>query len=111
MPCAGLTLVVGPNSSDKTQFLNDLYLRLCGEPRKLVVAAEIEINKPECEALMQSLEREGYINAYTADCTKRLDKRNLSRNIAEIARHLPLRKGTVHRVPEQEHDQRIWARL
>ena len=41
IPCAGLTLVVGPNSSGKTQFLADLYSRLCGEPRDVVVASDV----------------------------------------------------------------------
>ena len=36
--CDGLTVIVGPNSSGKSQLLQDIYLRLCGEPRALVVA-------------------------------------------------------------------------
>ena len=36
--CSGLIVVVGPNSSGKSQLLQDIYLRLSGEPRALVVA-------------------------------------------------------------------------
>ena len=61
IPCSGLTLVVGPNSSGKTHLLSDLYLRLCGEPRKLVVASDVRINKPEFAPLMECLKSEGYI--------------------------------------------------
>src|ERR1700733_12804114 len=61
IPCAGLTLIVGPNSSGKSQFLQDLFLRVCGEPRDLVVASEIRLNKPpEYEAFIKCLESEGY---------------------------------------------------
>src|SRR5215471_14770038 len=59
--CSGLTLIVGPNSSGKTQFLRDLQLRLAGEPRTLVVATEIRMIKPEFEPLMRCLQSEGYI--------------------------------------------------
>jgi hypothetical protein len=64
IPCSGLTLVAGPNSSGKTHFLTDLYSRLCGEPRNLVVASEVRINKPEYEPLMQCLVSEGFIRRY-----------------------------------------------
>src|ERR1700730_11939577 len=61
IPCSGLTLIVGPNSSGKTQLLADLYCLLCGEPRDLVVASDVQINKPEYATLLQLLESEGYI--------------------------------------------------
>jgi hypothetical protein len=64
IPCSGLTLVVGPNSSGKTHFLTDLYSRLCGEPRNLVVASDVRINKPEYAPLMQCLVSEGFIRRY-----------------------------------------------
>jgi hypothetical protein len=64
IPCSGLTLVVGPNSSGKTHFLTDLYFRLCGEPRNVVVASDMRINKPEYESLMQCLVSEGFIRRY-----------------------------------------------
>lgn len=62
LECAGLTLVVGPNSSGKSQLLQDLYHRIAGEPRTLVVASEIEIDKPaEVDSFLDTLQEEGYI--------------------------------------------------
>src|SRR2546425_10050625 len=58
--CSGLILIVGPNSSGKSQFLQDIYLRLCGEPRSLVVATNVRITKPDYEPFMKCLEAEGY---------------------------------------------------
>lgn len=57
--CAGLTLVVGPNSSGKSQFLRDIYHRLSGDARELVVAENIEINKPDFDPFIKCLESEG----------------------------------------------------
>jgi len=66
--CSGLILVVGPNSSGKSQFLQDLYLRLCGQPRALVVATNIRIRKPEnYDSFIQCLESEGYFETITDD--------------------------------------------
>lgn len=59
--CSGLILIVGPNSSGKTQFLRDLDLRLSGQPRDLVVAERIDIRKPEFEPFYECLKREGYV--------------------------------------------------
>ncbi len=42
----GLTLIVGPNSSGKSQLLRDLDARLSGQPRNLVVAKRITLGKP-----------------------------------------------------------------
>jgi hypothetical protein len=64
IPCSGLTIVVGPNSAGKTHFLTDLYSRLCGEPRNLVVASDVRINKPEYAPLMECLLSEGFIRRY-----------------------------------------------
>ena len=62
IPCSGLTVIVGPNSSGKSQLLQDLYLRLCGEPRGLVVASKVRLNKPhEFDAFLKCLEAEGYL--------------------------------------------------
>jgi Ni2+-binding GTPase involved in maturation of urease and hydrogenase len=47
LDCSGLILVVGPNSSGKTQLLRDLYHRLKGDHRDLVVARELDLRKPE----------------------------------------------------------------
>ena len=58
----GLILVVGPNSSGKTQLLKDIHASLLGQPRRLVVAQEVKVNKPvSLEALVESLVAEGYI--------------------------------------------------
>ena len=65
--CSGLMLIVGPNSSGKTQLLHDLHLRVSGEPRQLVVADEISIRKPEYESLVECLEREGYLTTFDDD--------------------------------------------
>lgn len=58
--CAGLVLIVGPNSAGKSQFLKDIFHRLSGEARTLVVADEIEISKPDYEPFIRCLENEGY---------------------------------------------------
>ena len=50
---AGLIVIVGPNSSGKSQFLQDIYRRLAGEPRKLVVAQEIHIEKPQYDPFIE----------------------------------------------------------
>jgi len=66
--CSGLILVVGPNSSGKSQFLQDLYLRLSGQPRALVVSTDIRIRKPEnYELFIQCLESEGYFETIVDD--------------------------------------------
>lgn len=62
--CSGLVVIVGPNSSGKSQLLQDLYRRLIGEPRQLVVAQEVRVEKPPYEPFMQCLEREGYFGTF-----------------------------------------------
>ncbi|MDO8750872.1 MAG: AAA family ATPase [Dehalococcoidia bacterium] len=62
--CSGLTIIVGPNSSGKSQFLKDLYARLSGDPRKLIVAKEVLLNKPEFGPLMECLKSEGYFDTH-----------------------------------------------
>lgn len=42
----GLIVVVGPNSSGKTQLLQDLNEIVCGRRRKLVVASAVSLNSP-----------------------------------------------------------------
>lgn len=42
----GLIVVVGPNSSGKTQFLHDLNEAVCGNPRQLVVASAVTFGSP-----------------------------------------------------------------
>ena len=66
LDCAGLILIVGPNSSGKTQLLQDLYRRLCGDPRNLVVATNVELRRPEqLEPFLECLEQEGYVAKIT----------------------------------------------
>lgn len=67
LTCSGLTVLVGPNSSGKSQLLQDIYRRLAGEPRRLVVAQEIEIEKPPYEPFMKCLEDEGYFTTVVDD--------------------------------------------
>lgn len=67
LDCTGLILVVGPNSSGKTQFLHDLHLCIAGEPRTLVVAKEIKIRKPDYEPFLECLTREGYLKNFVDD--------------------------------------------
>jgi hypothetical protein len=68
IPCAGLTIIVGPNSSGKSQFLRDLYQRLCGEQRALVVATDVRVNKPpEYKSFIGVLESEGYLETFVDD--------------------------------------------
>jgi energy-coupling factor transporter ATP-binding protein EcfA2 len=65
---SGLTLLVGPNSSGKSQLLKDLYNRLIGEPRRLVVASDIVVAKPgSLEPFMKALEDDGYFSTITDD--------------------------------------------
>ena len=59
--CSGLTIIVGPNSSGKTQLLRDLATRLSGEERELIVAKEVRLDNPEFEPFMECLRSEGYI--------------------------------------------------
>jgi predicted ATPase len=61
LDCTGLILVVGPNSSGKSQFIKDLYHRVSGEFRQLVVAQQVDVKKPEYEPFLDCLKREGYI--------------------------------------------------
>jgi energy-coupling factor transporter ATP-binding protein EcfA2 len=58
----GLILIVGPNSSGKTQLLKDVHQSILGQPRTLVVASRVGIKKPQnFDVLIQSLENEGYL--------------------------------------------------
>lgn len=59
--CVGLTVIVGPNSSGKSQLLRDITDRISGEPRDLVVATDIEIEVPDHQLFLKCLKAEGYI--------------------------------------------------
>src|SRR5436309_14300781 len=67
LQCSGLIVLVGPNSSGKSQLLQDLYKRLVGEPRELVVASETQIEKPPLDDLLRCLEDEGYFSTIVDD--------------------------------------------
>lgn len=71
MACSGLIVIVGPNSSGKSQLLQDVYRRLSGEPRQLVVAADIQIEKPPLEPFLKCLEDEGYFSEFEDESGKR----------------------------------------
>ena len=47
LQCAGLIVIVGPNSSGKSQLLQDIKEKISGEPRELVVAEKLEIEVPD----------------------------------------------------------------
>ena len=72
LECSGLIVLVGPNSSGKSQLLQDIYRRLCGEPRKLVVATDVQVEKPPFEPFLQCLENEGYFSSFEDDAGNRL---------------------------------------
>lgn len=58
----GLILVIGPNSSGKTQLLKDIHGRMVGQPRSLVVCDEIELQRPpSLDLLVETLCAEGHI--------------------------------------------------
>ena len=67
LECSGLIVVVGPNSSGKSQLLQDIYRRICGEPRQLVVASDVHIEKPPLEPFLRCLEDEGYFSTIEDD--------------------------------------------
>ena len=58
----GLVLVVGPNSSGKTQLLQDIHLRLLGESRPFVVCQNVQLRKPaQFRDFLATLLEEGYL--------------------------------------------------
>ncbi len=61
LTCAGLTVIVGPNSSGKTLLLRDIKGKVAGEARDLVVAAELEIDIPDLEPFIKCLKAEGHL--------------------------------------------------
>ena len=62
LECSGLVILVGPNSSGKSQLLQDVYRRISGEPRQLVVANDVQIEKPPLDPFLRCLEEEGYFS-------------------------------------------------
>ncbi len=67
LDCSGLVLIVGPNSSGKTQLLRDIKEKISGEPRDLVVATAIEIETPDQDSFLRCLKAEGYLSSIWAD--------------------------------------------
>src|SRR5688500_4114495 len=67
LQCSGLVVLVGPNSSGKSQLLQDIYRRLAGEPRRLVVASEIGIEKPPFYPFMKWLDDEAHFTTRIDD--------------------------------------------
>ena len=66
LECTGLVLIVGPNSSGKSQLLQDLYHRVAGQPRKLVVAEAIDVEKPaDIDPFIECLVNDGYMARLT----------------------------------------------
>src|SRR4051812_22134441 len=62
---SGLVVIVGPNSSGKSQLLQDLHKACVGEARPLVVASSIQLHKPSFEDLVTCLAKEGYLSIET----------------------------------------------
>jgi len=60
--CAGLIIIVGPNSSGKSQLLRDINEKISGRPRELVVAETLELTPVEYKELLKSLIAEGYVS-------------------------------------------------
>lgn len=67
LSCAGLIVIVGPNSSGKSQLLRDISQKISGEPRELVVAEEMELAKLDYRLLLKCLQAEGYISSFWDD--------------------------------------------
>ncbi len=64
----GLILVVGPNSSGKTQFLKDVHALLSGEQRKSVVCDQIIVDKPaDLNILLNNLVERQYLKRFRDD--------------------------------------------
>ena len=62
--CSGLIVIVGPNSSGKSQLLRDIHLRVSGEPRRLVVADSVDVRRFPYEPLVEALKSEGLIQSF-----------------------------------------------
>ena len=64
LTCQGLTIIVGPNSSGKSQFLRDINEKISGNPRELVVAESIELENIDYTTFLKCLKAEGYISTF-----------------------------------------------
>lgn len=63
----GLILIVGPNSSGKSQLLRDIHQRVSGEPRTLVVASTVAVRHLPYEPLVAALTEAGFIRRWEDD--------------------------------------------
>ncbi|PYJ83107.1 MAG: hypothetical protein DME22_16600, partial [Verrucomicrobia bacterium] len=62
VPAGGLVVVVGPNSSGKTQLLRDINACVTGQARELVVCENTHVRKPKSfETFVQCLIDQGVI--------------------------------------------------
>jgi len=61
--CSGLIVIVGPNSSGKSQLLHDIKGKISGEIRELVVATDLKIETPDLQSFLECLKSEGYIHS------------------------------------------------
>src|SRR6266571_3055740 len=67
----GLLVVVGPNSSGKTQLLRDIYGRVTGQMRELVVCTKLVLQKPkELDDFLTSLIDHGALRAKDTSGTR-----------------------------------------
>jgi hypothetical protein len=65
--CSGLILIVGPNSSGKSQLLHDINFRVTGQPRTPVVAKRVGIRRLDHQGLQAALEAVGFMRAFQDD--------------------------------------------
>lgn len=61
----GIVLILGPNSSGKTQLLKDIHAILTGQARDLVVCSDYQLVKPSnLDNLLDSLIGDGFLKKY-----------------------------------------------
>ena len=65
--CSGLIIIVGPNSSGKSQLLRDINQKISGNPRDLIVAEALELSTIEYTTFIKCLKQEGYISSFWDD--------------------------------------------
>jgi hypothetical protein len=92
----GLVVVIGPNSSGKTQMLKDIEGRMLGQPRKLVVCENIELERPsDFEALINEMCAEGLFG-------RRVDPQNNNVYIDSLMPHLGRSDQSNWSIPESQ---------
>ena len=88
---SGLTLIVGPNSSGKSQFLRDIALRLSGEPRQLVVATDVKLRYLAYTDLLPVLKERGFLTEFEDDAgTKHLRPLTTYAGSGQQAQQIPV---------------------